>query len=146
MPSCGAGERAGRGWDAGRVPLPPLPAAPRRQNPHHEERDEDDQEKPGTVTVIERDLRLLGRAIRVDVGRHLGPDVRLLLTQGALRRRSRKGSITGLGRRGIGARSAGAWRVVGGLSGQGTNGPMDRRVLSPESLKGPFRRTTVVRL
>ena len=55
-----------RSWDPR---LPPLPATPRRQDPHHEERDEDDQEEPGTVTVIERDLRLLGRVSQVDVGR-----------------------------------------------------------------------------
>ena len=43
-------------------------ALPRRQDPHHEERDEDDQEEPGTVTVIERDLRLLGAVVPVGVG------------------------------------------------------------------------------
>jgi hypothetical protein len=62
----GAHERAARSWDSR---LSPLPATTRRQDPHHEERDEDDKEQPGTVTVIERDLRLLGRVRLVDVGR-----------------------------------------------------------------------------
>ena len=66
----GAGERARRTWNPR---LPFLPATPRRQDPYHEERDEDDQEEPGTVTVIERDLRLLGRVSLVNVGRYVGP-------------------------------------------------------------------------
>jgi hypothetical protein len=70
MPGCGVGERARRGRDPW---VPPLPLPPRREDPHHEERDEDDQEEPGTVTVIERDLRLLGQATGADVGPHVGP-------------------------------------------------------------------------
>ena len=67
VPGCGVGERARRSWDSRRAPLPPLPAPPRRQYPHGEKRDEDDNEEPGTVTVIERDLRLLGRVIGAGV-------------------------------------------------------------------------------
>jgi len=126
--------------------LPPLPLPPCREDPHHEERDEDDQEEPGTVTVIERDIRLLGRATGADVGPHLRPldgcsPVRAQWSDH--RPQARSGSSQ---RRRIWARSARPRGVVEGLSGQGTNGPMDHRMRSPESLEGPFRRTTVVRL
>src|SRR6202035_1126046 len=56
--------RGGGGRGACRPEGPPLagPSTTRREGPHREEGEEDDQEEPGAVTVEVRDCSLLARA------------------------------------------------------------------------------------